>query len=184
MNESSSAHHLARPYLPRLIDGLAIGVAISLPWSTSATGILIALWIIASLPSVDLADLRRVVATPAGGLPVLLWALGVLGRVWGDVPWGERLKDVGSFHRLLVIPLLLSHYGRSDNGWRIVTGYLASSIALLGLSIATSLWPVIWRPDNPGVPVHDQIAQSAEFVMCGFGLSYFALAAMDAQKIG
>jgi O-antigen ligase len=184
MNESSTAHRVARPHFPRAIDWLAIGVAISLPWSTSATGILIALWIIASVPSLDLADLRRVISTPAGGLPLLLWALGVLGMLWADVPWADRLRDVSSFHRLLVIPLLLSHYRRSDNGWRIVTGYLASCTALLGLSLATKLWPDIWRPDNPGVPVHDQIAQSAEFVMCGFGLSYLAVDAMRAQKTG
>jgi O-antigen ligase len=118
MNEISTA--AARPSLSGVADGLAMGVAISLPWSTTATGVLLALWIIASVPCLDPADLRRVIATPAGGLPVLLWALGVLGMLWAEVPWADRLRDVGSFHRLLFIPLLLSHYRRSDNGPRIV----------------------------------------------------------------
>jgi hypothetical protein len=173
-----------RPRLSRTIDGLGIAVAVSLPWSTSATGILIALWIVAYLPTLDLADLRRVVTTPAGALPVLLWILSVLGMLWADVSWGDRFAGVGSFHRLLLIPLLLAHYCRSENGWRVVTSYLVSCIVLIGLSLATTLWPGIWRPDNPGVPMHDQIAQSAEFVMCAFALSYLVFEAWHAQEPG
>jgi hypothetical protein len=118
MSESSTA--AARPALSDVADGLAMGVAIALPWSTTATGVLIALWLVASLPSLDLADLRRVIATPAGGFPVLLWGLGVLGMLWAEVPWADRLREVGSFHRLLFIPLLLSQYRWSANGQRIV----------------------------------------------------------------
>jgi O-antigen ligase len=171
LSELTTVRPGAPPYLPRVIDGLAVATAISLPWSTTASGILIALWIFAYLPTLDLAALRRVLATPAGGLPVLLWALGVLGMLWADVPWGDRFGGVGSFHRLLLIPLLLAHYRRSDSGRLVVGGYLLSCLALLGLSLATHLWPGIWRPDNPGVPVHNQITQSGEFMLCAFGLS-------------
>ena len=70
--------------LPRLADALAAAVAASLPWSTSATGILIALWLVASLPTLDIAALRREVLSAPGGLPVLLVALALararLGR--------------------------------------------------------------------------------------------------------
>ena len=38
--------------LLQLADWLALGVVMSIPWSTSATGILIALWLVAVLPSV------------------------------------------------------------------------------------------------------------------------------------
>ena len=38
-----------------IADGLAAAVAAALPWSTSATGILIALWLMASLPTLDAA---------------------------------------------------------------------------------------------------------------------------------
>ena len=39
--------------LVRLADGLAIAAAASLPWSTSATGILVALWLVTMLPTID-----------------------------------------------------------------------------------------------------------------------------------
>ena len=39
--------------LERLSDGLAAAVAVSLPWSTSATGILLGLWLITLIPLLD-----------------------------------------------------------------------------------------------------------------------------------
>ena len=72
----SLAASLNRTRLVPIADGLAVAVAVSLPWSTSATSILIVLWMIAVLPTLDVASVRREAMTPAGGLPVLLWALG------------------------------------------------------------------------------------------------------------
>jgi hypothetical protein len=40
--------------LGQIADGLAAAVAVSLPWSTSATSILIVLWIIAVVPTLDI----------------------------------------------------------------------------------------------------------------------------------
>jgi len=57
-------------------------VAVSLPWSTSATGILLVLLLLALIPTLDWDGLRRELVTAAGGLPVLLVALGVLGMAW------------------------------------------------------------------------------------------------------
>src|SRR5688572_6964434 len=85
----------------RLADGLAIALAVSLPWSTSATGIIAALWLLVVIQVLDRAALRRVLMTPAGGLPVLLWALGVIGMLWADAPWDERFDALNSFHKLL-----------------------------------------------------------------------------------
>src|SRR4051812_41382535 len=92
MAESVSAGFVAmaidRARLARLADGLAAAVAVSLPWSTSATMILLVAWAIVLLPTLDLASLRREVLTPACGLPVLLCLLGIVGMLWADVPWG------------------------------------------------------------------------------------------------
>jgi O-antigen ligase len=65
----------------RVADGLAVALAASLPWSTSATGVLAGLWLLAVIPTLDAAALRRVLSTPAGGLPVMLWALGLVGML-------------------------------------------------------------------------------------------------------
>ena len=66
----------------RAAEWLAVAIAISLPWSTSATGILTALWLVAFVPTVRLAELRRELADPAAGLPLLLCALMLLGVAW------------------------------------------------------------------------------------------------------
>ena len=88
----------ARAGLARIADGLVAALAVSLPWSTSATGILVVLWLIALVPTLDPASVRREVMSAAGGLPLLLWGLGVAGMLWADLPWAdvaseERLKN-------------------------------------------------------------------------------------------
>lgn len=152
-------------------DWLAIGVAASLPWSTSATSILAALWLVAFLPSVDVAALRRGLLTPAGGLPVMLWLLAAVGMIWADVAWDERIAALGAFHKLLIIPLLLVHFRRSEKGAWVLGGFLFSCTMLLAVSYFLALWPgLIWRGvrSGLGVPVKDYIAQSGEFAICLF----------------
>ena len=73
-----------RRLLP-IADWLAFGVAVSLPWSTSATSILIALWLVAVLPVLNTDAVQRAFAKPAGYLPTLLWLLAALGMLWADV---------------------------------------------------------------------------------------------------
>ena len=48
--------------------------------------------------------LRREVQSLAGGLPVLLWLLGLVGMLWADIPWAERFAGLGGFNKLLLIP--------------------------------------------------------------------------------
>lgn len=167
-----------RARLAQFADWLAVAVAVSLPWSTSATAILIVLWLLALLPTLDVGDVPRELATAAGGLPVLLWVLAVIGMLWADVVWRERLEGLGGFHKLLVIPLLLAQFRRSDQGWRVVLGFFASSLALLIVSWGLMLIPLLpWRGRGGllGVPVKDYILQSEEFAICAFGLLGLAL---------
>jgi hypothetical protein len=167
-----------RERLGRLADLLAVAMAVSLPWSTSASGVLIVLWLLAVIPALERDRLREVLASPAGGLPVLLWGLGVAGMLWADVSWAERFHGLSGFHKLLLIPLLLARYRDSDRGAWVVAGYLVSCTLLLAVSIATSVWPELRWNDNvmPGVPVKDYIVQSGEFALCAFALFGAALA--------
>src|SRR5262245_10511560 len=66
-------------------DWLAVAVAASLPWSTSATSILVALWLASFLPTLELPALRGELLTSAGGLPFLLWLLAAIGMTWAGV---------------------------------------------------------------------------------------------------
>jgi O-antigen ligase len=165
-----------RAFFVRLADWLALGVAIALPWSTSATGICIAAWLIVLLPTLDRPALRRELTSAAGGLPVALWCLGVLGTLWADVGWHERLAGLGSFHRLLVIPLLLAQFRRSENGIWVICGFFLSSVMVLVASYALALAAPAWVKGASGVPAHDSVFQGSEFLICGFGaLGYAAL---------
>lgn len=157
--------------LGQIADGLVVAVAVSLPWSTSATAILVVLWLIALAPTLDAASLRREVLSPAGGLPVLLWGLGAVGMLWADVSWSERIAGLSGFHKLLVIPLLLAQCRRSDQAKWVILGFFASSVVLLVVSWVLALAPgLTWRGKEPGVPVKNYILQSGIFAICAFGL--------------
>ena len=115
-------------------DWLAVGVAVVLPWSTSNAVVLIGLWQLARLGIWDFGQVLRKVGTPAGGLPVALWALGVVGLLWAHVPWAERIDGLSTFHRLLAIPFLLSQFQRPDRAIYVLIGFAASCTALLIVS--------------------------------------------------
>lgn len=166
----------------QLADWLAVAFAISLPWSTSATGILVVLWLLAVIPTLDAASLRRSVSVPAIALPVLLIAVALVGMLWAvDVPLKERFNGLQSFSKLLFIPLLILHFQRSEHAFWVLKGFLFSCVVMLALS-----WVLVADPGLPGpwhsaggrvgVPVKDYIAQSTEFTVCLLVLAGAAVA--------
>jgi O-antigen ligase len=164
---------LDRKRIAQIADWEAVAVAASLPWSTSATSILLVAWLVTVLASFDVATVRREVKTAAGGLPVMLWLIAAAGMLWADVSWAERIDGLGGFHRLLVIPLLLAQFRRSGNGMRVLYGFFAAAIVLLLASWTLTLEPnLAWLHANPvyGVPVKDDISQSTIFLICAFVL--------------
>lgn len=177
-------NRIDRERLMRVSDGLAVAVAVSLPWSTSATAILVVAWLLALVPTLDGPRLRREIMSPAGGLPVLLFLLGVAGVLWADVSLLERWKGLDSFFKLLVIPLLLVQFRRSDRGTWVFVGYLYSCLALL---VATAI--VMAIPPLSAALMHSDLVlvknpatQSGEFVTCIFGLAYLAIDAFERRR--
>lgn len=168
----------------RAADILAVAVAVSLPWSTTATGILVALWLLAFLSTAKFAELRRDLTTPAGGLPVLLAVLGALGMLWTEISWPDALKGFASFAKLLVIPLLLGQFRRSHRGVWAMKGFFVSCVALLAVSLIITAWPdLAWfEGKDRGVPVKDYIAQAGSFVVCVFALAYVAIDRFKARR--
>lgn len=166
---------LGRRQLSVAADWLAVAIAVSLPWSTSATAILVVLWLTAVVPSLDPAQLRGELQSAAGGLPVLLWLLAALGMLWADATWAERLHGLGGFHKLLVIPLLLMQVRHSERGVYPLYGFLVSCAVLLVTSAMTSFGAFSVAGKEPGIPVKDYIAQSMEFLVCGFVLAGLAV---------
>jgi O-antigen ligase len=173
------ALHGAR--LQRAADGIAVAVAVSLPWSVSATSILAVLWLLTLIPTLEFSALRRVLMLPAGGLPVALLLLAIVGTAWADVSPASRLHDLSAFAKLAVIPILIVQFRRSDWGRWVLFGFLVSCTLLLVLSwafvVGGPLDPSpLWTQKQPGIPVKDYIAQSGNFTLCAFALIDLALA--------
>ncbi len=178
MSALSITSRLDRARLGRIADWLSVAVAVSIPWSTSATSILLVLWLIVLIPTLKWSDLRSELLTAVGGLPVALFLLGAAGMLWADVSWHDRWGGLDGFVRLLVIPLLMVQFRRSDGGYSVLAGFLISCIALLIASFVVTVWPNLHpRPaGNEGVPVKSYIVQSLEFTMCAAVLLDFAAA--------
>ena len=173
-----------RERLTVLADGLAAAIAVSLPLSTSATSILVVLWLLALLPTMQLSDLRREVLTPAGGLPVALWLLAFAGIAWSDVGWSERFAGLGGYHKLLMIPLLLAQFRRSQHSHWVFGGFFVGAALVLGVSWVLTIFPELaWKTlSNQGVPVKDYLTQSGIFQLSVFALAYFAFDAWRQNK--
>jgi O-antigen ligase len=173
----SIASRLDRTRLVKIADGLAVVVAVSLPWSTSATGILLVLLLLALIPTLDWSDVRRELVTPAGALPVLLVVLSVFGMAWADVSLVERWGGLGSFFKLLLIPLLFVQFRRSERGWWVFAAYVVSCVVLLAVS------SFIHNPAKvDAVLVKNGATQSGEFVTCIFGLLFLAVDCVERRR--
>lgn len=169
-----------KPYQAKLsqtADALAIALAASLPWSTSATGILVGLWLLAFLPTVDLAALRRELSIPGVATVIVLVALATLGMLWSEAGWAPAFQGFTQFLKLLVIPLLFIHFRQSERGLWVFGAFLISCALLLVVSTVIFVWqrPFGLRLNTHGIPVKDRIVQSGEFVLCAFGALYLAL---------
>jgi O-antigen ligase len=179
----SIAVPINRAKLARVADGLVIAVAVALPWSTSAVSILLVLWLLALIPTLDWPEVRRALLTPAGGLPVLLFLLGLAGMAWADVSFIERWKGLDGFVKLLTIPLLMAQFRRSDAGMRVLIGFLIACGALLLASWAVTFWPHLPRGSTDGgVAVKSYIVQSVEFAICAAALLYLVFETRSARS--
>ena len=185
MTALAFTHWVERARLVRLADGLAMATVASLPWSTSAASIFIVLWLLALLPTLDVKTVRPDLLTPAGGIPVLLWLLGMVGLLWADVSWRERLGGIESFHRLLIIPLAFSQFRRSEQGIAVAIVFLLSESVLLAFSfVHYALWDfrLFHFGFFAGVPVKNLISQSVMFEVCAFGVLGLVVAEWQAGR--
>ena len=169
-----------KPYQAKLsqtADALAIALAASLPWSTSATGILVGLWLLAFLPTIDLAGLRRTLSIPAAAVAIILVVLAALGMLWSEASWAPAFQSFTQFLKLLLIPLFFVHFRQSERGLWVFGAFLISCALLLIASLILVAWPrpFGWPLNTHGIPVKDRIVQSGEFVLCAFGALYLAL---------
>jgi O-antigen ligase len=177
MSAGAIAQDQIQNRLRTLADGLAAAVVVSLPWSTSATAILVVVWLLALVPTLRIEDLREAMTKPAAWLPALLVVIAALGMLWADATWSERIRGLSGFVKLLVLPPLFIQFGRSAKAHWVLTGFLVSCSALLLVSSGSFVWPkfLLWSwAKTPGIPVKDYLIQAALFIVSAFILLYLA----------
>jgi O-antigen ligase len=172
-----------RARLAPLADGLAVAVAVTLPWSVTAASIAIALWLLVVLPTLDRASLRRSFTIPAGALPALLVVLSIAGVAWSGGAPSDQFGSIKIFARLMIIGVLFVQFQSSSaRGLWVAGGFLASCVALLAVSWLFWLVPSLTPPGKSiGVPVKDHVVQSTEFLICAFAFAHLSL---DAWRRG
>ncbi|SIO39288.1 O-antigen ligase [Bradyrhizobium erythrophlei] len=157
------------------VDLVAVLVAALLPWSTSGVAIVMIVWLVALVYTLEvhpfLASLRR----PVCLLPIALVVLAAVGTLWSDAPWGVRLYALSPVTKLLALPLLLYHFERTKRGLWVFAAFLISCTLLMAVS-----WLVLLDPGlslkhgdaERGIFVKNYIDQSQEFALCAVALVY------------
>lgn len=160
-------------------------MAAFLPWSTTAASIFATLSVASIFLTLNFANLTQFLKRPSQYTPLILVAVAIIGTLWGDSTWSERLRAVGSTAKLFAIPLLLVHFEKSTRASWVLLAFLLSSIALLIVS-----WTVFFLPEltprslvTPGVPVKNYIDQSHEFTICLFGLARLSKNLIDERRL-
>ncbi len=144
--------------------------AFALPWSTTAVSVLLVLWLIVLLPTIEWRALLTSLKNPASFLPIVFFGLAGAGMLWADASWAVRLQALHPAFKLLAIPLLLYHFGRSERSSWVFIAFFSSCALLMGFSWLVYLEPSLnfLSPEPPGVPVRNYIDQSQEFALCLF----------------
>ena len=163
--------------LIRAADVLAALIAASLPWSTTVPSIFVGLWLLVVTPTIDWRDYGHKVARPAFALPFAILLLALLGLLWSDGAWADRLHAIKPVAKLVLIPPLLYHFSRSERGLWVGLAFVVSCALLAVFSWIVLLDPAwkITATASSGVPVKNYIDQSQEFTLCAFALALPAL---------
>jgi O-antigen ligase len=174
------------------VDLLTVLIALLLPWSTTGVVIVAVLWVIALVPTIEAGAFLRSLTRPICVLPIALFALALVGTLWSDASWSERLYAVGPTVKLLMLPLLLYHCERSPRGEWVFVAFLASCALLMVAS-----WLVAFDPNlslklylsrgpyqrASGIAVKNYIDQSQEFVLCAAALAYPVMTFLRTNRI-
>ncbi|HVV41634.1 MAG TPA: O-antigen ligase family protein [Nitrobacter sp.] len=167
-------------------DTAAILIAAALPWSTTLVAVFVVAWLIALAPTIKVHDFMDLFRRPACLLPVVFFVLAVLGLLWSEAPWHDRLYGIGPMAKLLAIPLLIYHFQRSARGMWIFAAFLASCTILMCMSWLVAFDPrwALKKDAEYGVPVKNYIDQSQEFALCAVALAWPILKTIRTRHYG
>ena len=174
------------------VDLLTVLIAILLPWATTGVVIAAALWVVALVPTLEAGAFLRSLKRPICLLPIAMVGLALVGTLWSQAPWAERLYAVGPTAKLLALPLLLYHCERSPRGAWVFVAFVASCLLLMMVSWVVAFDPDLslklyfsrgpYRPES-GIAVKNYIDQSQEFVLCAVALAYPVMTLLRANRM-
>ncbi len=166
-------------------DFFAFLMAATLPWSTTALGLITVLWLISVVPILNVKDFSETLKRPECLAAVTLFGLGVTGMLWSEAPWVSRIHATASLAKLLAVPVLLYQFERSKRGHVVFIAFLISCSTLLVMSWLNWIDPqlVTSRVNVPGVIVKNWITQGQEFLICAFGCGLLSVLAWRSGKI-
>jgi len=166
-------------------------ITLLLPWSTTGLTFALIPWLIA-FAFVDLREFPRSLLRPVCLLPIALVALALVGTLWSDAPWPERLHALGPPVKLLVIPLLIYQFERWPYGNWVFSAFLASCALLMLYSFMVAIDPnfslKLYLSRGPykvesGIAVRNYIDQSQEFALCALALIYPIVALLRRGRV-
>ena len=167
------------------VDLYPVLAAACIPWSTSGVAIFMVIWFVILIPTLEPQPFLRSLKRPASLLPLAFVALALVGTLWADGPWSDRLHGLNPVTKLMAIPFLLYHFERSRRGLWVLVAFLVSCSLLMALS-----WIVLFAPEwkivataNAGVPLKNSINQSQEFALCIFALAPLALSYFKQRRL-
>ena len=169
------------------VDVFAILTAASLPWSTSLPAIFVTAMLVAMVPFFDGQAFLQSLKRPICALPIAFFVLALVGTLWSDAPWGARLYAVGPTVKLLMLPVLLFHFERSERGLWVFTAFLISCTLLAVMSWIVTFHPALsLKPAaeaSRGIFVKNYIDQSQEFALCAVALAYPIINLLRGKRI-
>jgi O-antigen ligase len=144
----------------------AIITAISAPISTAATNISIVAMLLAWLASGEaLRSLKISAEQAAGKMFLLFFAWLILGTLYANTPWGDKIDTLLSWKKLAFTFLLFGLFYQAHWKKLFVKSYLIVMVA--AALIAVSLWLADFsvRPErDPGIFMTNYSSQSMAFI--------------------
>lgn len=167
------------------VDLVAVLVAALLPWSTSGVAIVMVIWLVALVYTVEMRSFLASLRRPVCMLPIALFVLAAAGTLWSDAPWGARLYALSPATKLLALPLLLYHFQRTTRGLWVFVAFLISCTLLMAVSWLVMLDPGLSLKHGDterGIFVKNYIDQSQEFALCAVALAHPVVTLLQDRK--
>jgi len=163
---------------------LAIIAAIAAPMSTAVTSVACVVMILAWLMSGQIwQGLKLSAAQPAGKMLLLFFAWLIIGSLYAETSWAEKITTLTSWKKLLYSFVLFGVFYQTAWKKRFVEYYLAAMA--LAAVIAIPLWlldiPLRWKAE-PGIFMTNHSSQSMAFVLAALCCIFLLKEELSRQK--